>query len=213
MRMRELSIFRPHIAPENAERLLEELKKSLSGVKALLSSKFNQSPSNGGTRKRARKRKTRKRSKKEAKADSGGEEKDGEPPTKKLCQEASTTADDAQPLTVNEATPSPIDESADLDTSAQPAAPPSVQDSGRRAQLVVGTNAVTRSLEEGSLRVGVVCLTAKPAFLHRHLLQLAATRQVPMAALPHLSPAISPLLGINSSLAVGIKVCQTFSSI
>jgi ribosomal protein L7Ae-like RNA K-turn-binding protein len=115
------------------------------------------------------------------------------------------------PIALNEATPSAIDESAD--TSARPDTPhdQSVQDSsGQRAQLVVGTNAVTRSLEEGSLRVGVVCLTAKPAFLHRHLLQLAATRQVPMVALPHLSPTISPLLGVKSSLAIGIKVCLEY---
>lgn len=187
------------------ERLLEQLKNSLSGVKALLSSKFNQTPSNDGKRnrrKRARKRKTRK-DKKEAEAGES-EEIDREPPAKRICQEASsTTADDGHPVAVIEATQSVTDESADMSVRA---APQSVQDNGKRAQLVVGTNAVTRSLEEGSLRVGVVCLTAKPALVHHHLLQLAATRQVPMAALPSLSPTIAPLLGMKSCLAIGIKV-------
>lgn len=197
--------YRPHVAPENVEKLLEELKKSLSGVKALLSSKFNQSPSNDGKRnrrKQARKRKTRKDQTEAEAGDSEGT--DGEPSAKKVCRETSTAADNAHPIATSDATQSATDESADMSART---APQSVQDNGKKAQLVVGTNAVTRSLEEGSLRVGVVCLTAKPALLHRHMLQLAATRQVPMAALPNLSPTIAPLLGMKSSLAIGIKVC------
>ena len=198
-------LLRPHIAPENVEKLLEELKKSLSGVKALLSSKFNQSPSNGkrNRRKKARKRKTRK-DQTEAKAG----DSDREPLAKKVCQEASTaTADSVHPISTSDTTQSATDESSDM--SARTASQ-SVQDNGKKAQLVVGTNAVTRSLEEGSLRMGVVCLTAKPALLHRHMVQLAATRRVPMAALPNLSPTIAPLLGMKSSLAIGIKVCSNY---
>ena len=190
------------------ECLLEELKKSLSGVKGLLSSKFRPSLSGDGKknrRKRARKRKIRKEQS-EAEAGGSSEEKDEELPAKKICQETSASADDAHLTVKGEAIQPAIDESAD--TSAR-TAPQSLQDHGKRAQLVVGTNAVTRCLEEGSLRVGVVCLTAKPALLHRHMLQLAATRRVPMAAIPNLSPTIAPLLGMKSSLAIGIKVCSS----
>ena len=169
-------------------------------MKELLSSKFRQSSSGDGKRKRARKRKIRK-NQNEAEAGGESEEKDGEPPAKKICQQTSVVADYAH-LT---ATHPAIDESANTIVRI---APQSLQDiKGKRAQLVVGTNAVTRCLEEGSLRVGVVCLTAKPALLHQHMLQLAATRHVPMAAVPNLSPTIAPLLGMKSTLAIGIKVC------
>lgn len=220
--MRELlNFFRPHVASENVERLLEELKKSLSGVKTLLSSKFNKS-SNDSKRKRRKKASKRKTSKdrKEVQAGDSDDREDGEPPAKKVCRETSTTADNALLIATCEATQSATDESADISAqigaSASATAPQSVQDNnkiiinGKRAQLVVGTNAVTRSLEEGSLRVGVVCLTAKPALVHQHLLQLAASRRVPMAALPNLSPTIAPLLGVKSSLAIGIKVCENY---
>ena len=131
------------------------------------------------------------------------EEKYEEPVPKKICRETSS-ADDAVPTLTSEATQPDITESSDI--SGSTSVPQSEQDNGKRTQLVVGTNAVTRCLEEGTLRVGVVCLTAKPALLHRHMLQLAATRQVPMAAMPNLSPTIAPLLGMKSSLAIGIKV-------
>ena len=177
--MRELlNFFRPHVASENVERLLEELKKSLSGVKTLLSSKFNKS-SNDSKRKR-RKKASKSKDRKEVQAGDSDDREDGEPPAKKVCRETSTTADNALLIATCEATQSATDESADINAqtgaSASATAPQSVQDNnnniiinGKRAQLVVGTNAVTRSLEEGSLRVGVVCLTAKPALVHQHL--------------------------------------------
>ena len=174
---------RPHIAPDKIECLFDELKRSLSGVKELLSVKYQTTSSANGRRKRGRKRKRGQREK----------EREGhvnEPVAKKLCLE---TATDESPVTPQ----SEIDESASTFDLLQ---------SSRKSQLVVGTNAFTRSLEEGTLRVGVVCLSAKPALIHKHILQLSATRKVPVVALADLSSTIAPLLGMKSALAIGVKV-------
>lgn len=79
-------------------------------------------------------------------------------------------------------------------------------DAVKCSQIVVGINAVTRHLEKGNLRAGVVCLSAKPAILQHHLLMLAATRDARLVALPALSETISPNLGVKSALAIGFKV-------
>ena len=165
---------------ETAEILLEELKRSLSGIKELPSAKVKERSSSIGKRKRKRK----------SKQSQSGEcvEMADDPSSKRICQESSN----------NVATLPHSDESAE---ATQP-----LHSSGKRSQLVIGTNALTRCLEQGTLRVGVVCLTARPALLHKHLLQLSATRCVPMAALPNLSPTIAPLLGLKSCLAIGVKV-------
>ncbi|KAL5476057.1 hypothetical protein EMCRGX_G025959 [Ephydatia muelleri] len=78
-------------------------------------------------------------------------------------------------------------------------------DAGKCSQIVLGINAVTRHLEKGNLRAGVVCLSAKPAILQHHLLMLAATRDARLVALPALSETISPHLGVKSALAIGFK--------
>ena len=134
-----------------------------------------------GRRKRAGRRKGRcERSEEPAGSDRGDEE----PKAKKVC------------LRPSEELQLKSDESAGVTAG-----------SSKKSQLVIGTNAFTRCLEEGNLRVGVVCLSAKPAFLHKHILQLSSVRGVPVAALPNLSAAIAPLLGLKSTLAIGIKAC------
>ena len=74
----------------------------------------------------------------------------------------------------------------------------------RRSQLVVGLNAVTRLLEQGRLQAGLLC-TAAPKLLTQHLLPLAATRNVPFAALPRLNELITQHLGIKRAVCIGIK--------
>ena len=76
----------------------------------------------------------------------------------------------------------------------------------KRSQIVVGLNEVTKTLERGNLRAGLVCLSAKPSLMHQHILVLAASRGVPCAALRGLSQTVAPALGLNSALAVGVKV-------
>lgn len=75
----------------------------------------------------------------------------------------------------------------------------------RKSQLVLGVNAVTRSMEQGKLEAGLVC-SSSPSLLFHHLLPLAALRSVPFAALPNLSKTISQCLGIKRAMCIGIKV-------
>lgn len=177
------------------ETLLDELKNCLSGMKDILSSK-GQSTVLLGHRRRKRKRSEKRKGRRNKSEESGSDgETADEPVAKRSCLR---TPDNVKSAT----TETPSQRSLHGDESAS-----QITLKSRKSQLVVGTNAVTRCLEEGALRVGVVCLTAKPALVHRHILQLAATRRVPVAALPNLSPTIAPLLGLKSTLAIGIKVC------
>ncbi len=106
----------------------------------------------------------------------------------------------------------------DLEGTAQDRPPTQVddgsskhsQDGGfnkvKRSQIVVGTNAVSRQLERDGLRAGVVCPSARPPLMHRHLLMMSASRDVPFAAVPRLSESVAPLLGLRTALAIGLKV-------
>lgn len=78
----------------------------------------------------------------------------------------------------------------------------------KRGQVVVGLNAVARSLERDRLRACLVCLSVKPAALNHHILMLAAITNCPTIALPNLSKTVAPLLGLNSILALGFKVSR-----
>ncbi len=82
----------------------------------------------------------------------------------------------------------------------------------KKLQLVVGVNAVTRQLEQGGLEVGLVCSTS-PGMLYQHILPLAATREVPFAALPDLSKTLAGLLGIKRAMCIGWKVNTVNKSI
>ncbi len=83
-------------------------------------------------------------------------------------------------------------------------------DGTKMNQFVVGINAVTRSLERNKLRAGLICLTAQPSMVTQHILMLSVTRNCPVMALPNLTSTLGPLLGIRSSLAVGIKVIFSY---
>ena len=187
---------RPPVAPSDAEILLAELKKSLSGMKGLLYVKHRGRTEGCG--KKRKKRRSRKREHKQGVEVESRPTLD-EPAVKKQCLETSNSV-------------SSVGDEASKPKSGESAEP--LPCDSKKSQLVVGTNALTRSLEQGTLRVGVVCLTAKPALLHKHILQLSASRRVPVVALPNLSPTIAPLLDMKSVLAIGVKVCyliQCFS--
>lgn len=77
----------------------------------------------------------------------------------------------------------------------------------KRARLVVGLNAVTRSLEHGGLQVGLLC-TSSPKLLSQHLMALAATRKVPFATVPGLSNVVAKLLGIKRAMCIGLRVSR-----
>jgi ribosomal protein L7Ae-like RNA K-turn-binding protein len=80
------------------------------------------------------------------------------------------------------------------------------ENSSKKEQLVIGLNAFTRCLERGKLLAGVVCLSAKPAVIHQHILMLTATKKCPVMAIHNMSNKLSPILGIKSTLALGFKV-------
>ena len=76
----------------------------------------------------------------------------------------------------------------------------------KKAQVAVGINEVTKLLEKGRLRAGLVCLSFKPHIVHQHLQILSASRSVPCIALRGLSETTASALGVKSALAVGLKV-------
>ena len=78
----------------------------------------------------------------------------------------------------------------------------------KRAQVVIGLNNVTRNLERDNLRATIVCLSAKPKALNRHLIMLTAVTKCPTIAMPNMSKTVSPILGVNSTLAIGFRVSQ-----
>ena len=76
----------------------------------------------------------------------------------------------------------------------------------KRSQVVVGMNAVSRHLERGNLRAGLVCSSA--TLMHQHLLMLATTRGVPFASLSALAETITPLLGLKRAMSIGFRVSR-----
>ncbi|KAG8443189.1 hypothetical protein GDO86_011845 [Hymenochirus boettgeri] len=74
-----------------------------------------------------------------------------------------------------------------------------------RRQLVIGINEVTRALEKNELNLVLVCKSAKPDMITKHLIELSASRETPACQLPRLSENIGPVLGLRSVLAIGFK--------
>ncbi|KAM4706358.1 ribonuclease P protein subunit p38 [Rhinophrynus dorsalis] len=74
-----------------------------------------------------------------------------------------------------------------------------------RKQLAIGVNEVTRALEKNQLLLVLVCKSAKPPMITKHLIELSASRSVPACQLPRLSENIGPALGLKSVLALGFK--------
>ncbi|XP_053569980.1 ribonuclease P protein subunit p38 [Bombina bombina] len=74
-----------------------------------------------------------------------------------------------------------------------------------RKQLAIGINEVTRALEKNEVYLVLVCKSAKPTLITKHLVELSASREVPACQLPRLSENIAPVLGLKSVLALGFK--------
>lgn len=79
----------------------------------------------------------------------------------------------------------------------------------KRSQVVIGVNEVTKSLERGTLRAIVVCMSVRIPLLHEHIQLLSATRDVPCVGLHRMSKTIAPTLGLKSATAIGLKVYST----
>lgn len=67
-----------------------------------------------------------------------------------------------------------------------------------------GVRNVTKGLERGNLSLVLVCRTADPPLLTRHLIALAAHHQTRAACLPDLSLTLAPILGLKSLIALGV---------
>jgi ribosomal protein L7Ae-like RNA K-turn-binding protein len=89
--------------------------------------------------------------------------------------------------------------------SANPPPPPPEELVGKRSQIVVGVNEVTRGLERNHLRAAVVCLSVRSPLLHDHLQVLSATRNVPCIALNGVSATVAPVLGLKRAMTIGLK--------
>ena len=75
----------------------------------------------------------------------------------------------------------------------------------KRSQLILGINTVTRYMEQGRTKIGMVCDSAPPS-MHQHCLALATNKGVLFGIIPELNLLLRPLLGMKSVLAIGIKV-------
>ena len=95
-------------------------------------------------------------------------------------------------------------------SSAKPPPPPPEELVGKRSQIVVGVNEVTRGLERNHLRAAVVCLSVRSPLLHDHLQVLSATRNVPCIALNGVSATVAPVLGLKRAMTIGLKVSNCF---
>ncbi|XP_069816753.1 ribonuclease P protein subunit p38 [Dendropsophus ebraccatus] len=74
-----------------------------------------------------------------------------------------------------------------------------------RKLLAIGINEVTRALEKNTLSLVIVCKSAKPELITRHIIELSYSRGVPACQLPRLSESLAPALGLNSLLALGFR--------
>ena len=151
-------------------------------------------------RKRARKRRKNKPSDKEQQ----------EPPRKKQCIrtiEGDTDGDQDKSKPNTENTGEGNASELNTEERRQSGGDAETPTLTKKSFMVIGVNNVTRCLERGELCAGLVCLSARPALVTRHIMMLAATRCVPFAALPDLSQKVVELLGdIKSALAIGFMV-------
>eukprot|EP00041_Stephanoeca_diplocostata_P011537 m.190972 g.190972 ORF g.190972 m.190972 type:complete len:235 (-) comp18579_c0_seq1:115-819(-) len=74
-----------------------------------------------------------------------------------------------------------------------------------RSDLVLGINSVARALERDGLDLVLVCRSAQPLLLTRHLLLLAHATGTAVCALPDLSTTLGKLGGLPSATAAGIR--------
>lgn len=71
--------------------------------------------------------------------------------------------------------------------------------------MLVGVNAVTKTLEKEPLLLVMVCKSAKPISMTHHLISLCAIRDTPACCINGLSCEISSIFGLRSVLAIGFK--------
>ncbi|KAG9476360.1 hypothetical protein GDO78_003095 [Eleutherodactylus coqui] len=74
-----------------------------------------------------------------------------------------------------------------------------------RKQLAIGINEVTRALERNELSLLIVCKSAKPEMITKHIIELSFSREAPACQLPRLSMNVAPALGLDSVLALGFR--------
>ena len=162
---------------------------------------------------KTRKRMNKRKKSKQTEHSSPDKEPTNEPPTKKQCLGGGTTGispssdhhhtiDTTLTHTEDITRSQPLHEDPDSNITDKVS-------HSKRSQMIVGVNAVSRCLERRGLegvRGGMVCLSAQPALILRHLMMLAATRGVPFVALPNLSQTAAPRLGVKTALAIGFKV-------
>ncbi|XP_073533529.1 ribonuclease P protein subunit p38-like isoform X1 [Phyllobates terribilis] len=74
-----------------------------------------------------------------------------------------------------------------------------------RKQLAIGINEVTRALEKNDLDMVIVCKSAKPEMITRHIIELSYSREASACQLPRLSENVAPALGLKSVLALGFR--------
>ncbi|XP_073533535.1 ribonuclease P protein subunit p38-like [Phyllobates terribilis] len=74
-----------------------------------------------------------------------------------------------------------------------------------RKQLVIGINGVTWALEKNDLDMVIVCKSAKPEMITRHIIELSYSREASACQLPQLSENVAPALGMKSVLALGFR--------
>ncbi|XP_053322483.1 ribonuclease P protein subunit p38 [Spea bombifrons] len=79
-----------------------------------------------------------------------------------------------------------------------------------RKQLAIGVNEVTRALEKNELILVLVCKSAKPEMITKHLIDLSASRAVPACQVPRLSENIGSALGLKSVLSLGFRKDSVF---
>ncbi|XP_075684859.1 ribonuclease P protein subunit p38 isoform X2 [Rhinoderma darwinii] len=97
------------------------------------------------------------------------------------------------------------EKSPNTETLKQEAPKPGWTFADLRKQLAIGINEVTRALEKNDLSMVMVCKSAKPEMITKHIIELSFSREVPACQLPRLSENMAPALGLKSVLALGFR--------
>ncbi|CAI9726459.1 Hypothetical predicted protein [Octopus vulgaris] len=74
-----------------------------------------------------------------------------------------------------------------------------------QTQYVIGLNSVTRHLEKNLLSLVLVCGSAHPKHMTRHIAELSAIRGCPAVSLKNLGSTLASSLNIKSCITIGFK--------
>ncbi|XP_077124365.1 ribonuclease P protein subunit p38 isoform X3 [Ranitomeya variabilis] len=74
-----------------------------------------------------------------------------------------------------------------------------------KKHLAIGTHEVRKALNKNDLDMVIVCKSAEPEIITRHIIELSYSREVPACRLPRLSENVAPALGIRHVLALGFR--------